>query len=133
MDLPPGTGDIQMTLIEDLPIRAAVIVSTPQNVALLDAHKALTMFEKLNVPVLGIVENMAYHACSHCGHEDQIFGAETAVFAKQRALPIIARVPLKASVRADADAGKPIAEGDGELAGIFAALATRITESAKIL
>ncbi len=133
VDLPPGTGDIQMTLIEDLPIRAAVIVSTPQNVALLDAHKALTMFEKLNVPVLGIVENMAYHACSHCGHEDQIFGAETAVFAKQRALPIIARVPLKASVRADADAGKPIAEGDGELAGIFAALATRITESAKIL
>lgn len=133
IDLPPGTGDIQLTLIEDLPIRAAVIVSTPQNVALLDAHKALTMFEKLKVPVIGVVENMAYHACSSCGHEDQIFGAETATFAKQRALPVIARIPLKGAVRADADAGKPVASGDGEIAAIFAALATKVADSAKIL
>lgn len=133
VDLPPGTGDVQLTLIEDLPIRAAVIVSTPQNVALLDAHKALTMFQKLQVPVLGIVENMAYHACSSCGHEDQIFGAETATFAKQRALPIIARIPLNAKVRADADAGKPIASCEGELADIFRNLAEQVADKAKTL
>lgn len=133
IDLPPGTGDVQLTLIEDLPIRAALIVSTPQNVALLDAHKALTMFEKLKVPVLGIVENMAYHMCSSCGHEDQIFGAETTTFAKQRAVPVLARIPLKASVRADADAGKPAASGEGELADIFRDLAERVAGQTKIL
>lgn len=133
IDLPPGTGDVQLTLIEDLPIRAALIVSTPQNVALLDAHKALTMFEKLKVPVLGIVENMAYHTCSSCGHEDQIFGAETATFTQQRAVPLMARIPLYASVRADADAGKPVASGEGEIADIFRTLAERVANETKIL
>ena len=76
VDLPPGTGDVQMTLMENLPIHAGVVVSTPQMVALLDAHKGLSMFEKLDVPVLGVVENMSFFKCPSCGHDEEIFGSE---------------------------------------------------------
>ncbi len=108
IDFPPGTGDVQLTLIESIPIHKAVIVSTPQDVALLDAHKGLTMFEKLDVPVLGIVENMAYHICRQCGHTDHIFGHEAMQrFASERKLPVIAQIPLLLEIRQGADAGLP--------------------------
>jgi ATP-binding protein involved in chromosome partitioning len=110
VDLPPGTGDVQMTLIESLPIHGAVIVTTPQDVALLDAHKALSMFERLEVPVVGLVENMAYYHCPRCGHGESVFGAGGAErMSLDRRIPILARLPLAAAVRARSDAGRPIA------------------------
>jgi len=108
IDLPPGTGDVQLTLIESLPIDFAVIVSTPQDVALIDAHKALSMFRKLEIPVLGMVENMATHVCTNCGHEDDIFGREGAAqFAQDRDIEVLARLPLQKMIRLSADQGIP--------------------------
>lgn len=108
VDLPPGTGDVQLTLIENLPIHGAVIVTTPQDVALIDAHKALSMFEKLNVPVLGLVENMAHFCCPRCGHVEPIFGDGGGVqMANDRQLPVLARIPLTGVVRQRSDAGQP--------------------------
>jgi ATP-binding protein involved in chromosome partitioning len=108
IDLPPGTGDVQLTLIESLPIDFAVIVSTPQDVALIDAHKALSMFRKLEIPVLGMIENMATHICTNCGHEDDIFGHESAIeFAQDRDVEILAKLPLQKSIRLSADQGVP--------------------------
>jgi ATP-binding protein involved in chromosome partitioning len=110
VDLPPGTGDVQLALIESIPIHGALIVTTPQDVALLDAHKALTMFEKLDVPVLGMVENMAHYACPKCGHEEPIFGEGGAErMAEERKLTILSRIPLAAGVRRAGDEGRPVA------------------------
>ena len=109
VDLPPGTGDVQLSLIENLSIKGALIVSTPQDVALLDAHKALSMFKNLNVPVFGMVENMAVFACPNCGHEEHIFGEGGGEdFSKQRDIPILANIPLDASIRMACDTGQPI-------------------------
>ena len=109
IDLPPGTGDVQLSLIESLPIEGAVIVSTPQDVALIDAHKALSMFNNLNVPVFGMVENMSVFACPNCGHEEHIFGEGGGEdFSKQRNIPILAKIPLDASIRMACDTGQPI-------------------------
>jgi ATP-binding protein involved in chromosome partitioning len=108
IDLPPGTGDIQLTLCQRVPVSGAVIVTTPQDLALLDAKKALKMFEKVNVPVLGIIENMSTHICSNCGHEEPIFGeGGGARMAEQYHVPLLGSLPLDIRIRAQADEGAP--------------------------
>ncbi|MEW9570682.1 iron-sulfur cluster carrier protein ApbC [Rhodanobacter sp. Si-c] len=108
IDLPPGTGDIQLTLAQKVPVAGAVIVTTPQDIALLDARKALKMFEKVEVPVLGIVENMATHVCSNCGHEEHIFGEGGGVrMAEQYGVPYLGSLPLDIRIREQADGGTP--------------------------
>jgi ATP-binding protein involved in chromosome partitioning len=108
IDLPPGTGDIQLTLAQRVPVSAAVIVTTPQDIALLDAKKALRMFEKVEVPVLGIVENMAMHTCSNCGHVEHVFGAGGGErMAAQYGVPLLGSLPLDGAIRAEADSGAP--------------------------
>lgn len=122
VDLPPGTGDIQLTLAQKIPVAGAVIVTTPQDVATLDATKALKMFEKVNVPVLGLIENMAMHACTQCGHVEHVFGSGGgARMAHAAGVPLLASLPLDVRVREQADAGVPIvvAEPDGAAARAY--------------
>jgi ATP-binding protein involved in chromosome partitioning len=108
IDLPPGTGDIQLTLCQKVPVTAAIIVTTPQDIALLDAKKALKMFEKVDVPVLGIVENMAVHVCSKCGHAEHVFGEGGGErMAQQYGVPLLGSLPLELSIREQADSGFP--------------------------
>lgn len=108
IDLPPGTGDIQLTLCQKIPVSGAVIVTTPQDIALLDARKALKMFEKVNVPVLGIIENMSTHICSECGHEEHIFGSGGGEqMAKQYEVDLLGSLPLDITIREGVDNGKP--------------------------
>jgi len=109
VDLPPGTGDIQLTLAQKIPVAGAVIVTTPQDVATLDARKALKMFEKVEVPVLGLVENMAIHVCSQCGHAEHLFGeGGGARMAAQYGVPLLGSLPLEIGIREQGDAGVPI-------------------------
>jgi len=109
VDLPPGTGDIQLTLAQKIPVAGAVIVTTPQDVATLDARKALKMFEKVNVPVLGLVENMAVHVCSNCGHAEHVFGeGGGARMAQQYGVPLLGSLPLEIVIREQGDAGSPV-------------------------
>ncbi len=119
VDLPPGTGDIQLTLSQKVPVAGAVIVTTPQDIALLDARKALKMFEKVEVPVLGVVENMATHVCSNCGHEEHIFGAGGGErMAEQYGVAYLGSLPLDIRIREQADGGTPTVAAipDSELA-----------------
>ena len=128
VDMPPGTGDIQLTLSQRVPISGAVIVTTPQDIALLDARKGLKMFEKVGVPVLGIVENMSTHVCSNCGHEEHIFGAGGgARMAKQYGVDLLAELPLDIRIREQADDGKPtvVAEPNSDLAQAYVSMARR--------
>jgi len=109
IDLPPGTGDIQLTLSQKVPVAGAVIVTTPQDIALLDARKALKMFEKVEVPVLGIVENMAVHTCSNCGQVEHLFGDGGGErMAAQYGVPLLGSLPLDIGIREQGDAGTPI-------------------------
>ena len=127
VDLPPGTGDIQMTLMENLPIFTGIVVSTPQMVALLDAHKGLSMFEKLDVPVLGVVENMAFFSCPSCGHNEEIFGQEAMEdFKKSRHLKLLTRIPLQSAIRKAADEGAPVALKNDDLAEPYHKLADAV-------
>jgi ATP-binding protein involved in chromosome partitioning len=126
IDLPPGTGDIQLTLCQKIPVSGALIVTTPQDIALLDARKALKMFEKVNVPVLGIVENMATHVCSACGHEEHVFGeGGGARMAAQYGVPLLGSLPLDIRIREQADGGTPTvaAMPDSELAARYREIA----------
>ncbi len=108
IDMPPGTGDIQLTLAQRIPVTGAVIVTTPQHIALLDAKKGIEMFNKTNIPVLGIVENMALHTCSQCGHTEAIFGSGGGdAMATSYGVPLLGQLPLDASIRASMDAGEP--------------------------
>ncbi len=110
MDLPPGTGDIQLSLSQTIPLTGAVIVSTPQDLALSVASKAIAMFQKLSVPILGIIENMSYYTCPHCGQRDDIFGHGGArEAAKRRGFPFLGEIPLDPSIRVQSDGGKPVA------------------------
>jgi ATP-binding protein involved in chromosome partitioning len=130
IDLPPGTGDIQLTLSQRVPVTGAIIVTTPQDIALIDAKKGLKMFEKVGIPILGIVENMAVHICSNCGHAEHIFGAEGgSKMAAQYGTELLASLPLAMSIRAQADSGTPTvaAEPDGEVAALYKALARKVT------
>lgn len=129
IDLPPGTGDVQLTLSQKIPVTGAVIVTTPQDIALLDAKKGLRMFEKVGVPVLGIVENMSVHICSNCGHAEAIFGEGGGQkMAEQYNVELIGQLPLDLSIRLAVDEGRPsvIADPDGTIAAIYRQIARRI-------
>ena len=126
VDLPPGTGDIQLTLSQKVPVAGAVIVTTPQDIALLDARKALKMFEKVDVPVLGVVENMATHVCSNCGHEEHIFGYGGGErMAAQYEVPYLGSLPLDIRIREQTDSGNPTVAAipDSELAARYREIA----------
>ena len=128
VDLPPGTGDTQLTLAQKVPVSGVVIVTTPQDIALLDARKGLKMFEKVEVPVLGVVENMSTHICSNCGHEAHIFGAGGgARMAEQYQVDFLGGIPLDGGIREQADSGKPtvVAEPDSRNATIYKEIARR--------
>ena len=129
IDLPPGTGDTQLTLAQKVPVSGAVIVTTPQDIALLDARKGLKMFEKVDVPVLGIIENMSTHICSQCGHEEPIFGAGGGQrMAEQYDVDLLGSIPLDIRIREETDAGRPtvVADPDGRIALIFRDIARRV-------
>ncbi|WP_235200478.1 iron-sulfur cluster carrier protein ApbC [Polycyclovorans algicola] len=133
IDLPPGTGDIQLTLSQKIPVSGAVIVTTPQDIALLDARKALAMFNKVSVPVLGVVENMSTHVCSNCGHEEAIFGSGGGQrMANDAGIALLGSLPLDLSIRLNADGGHPtvVAEPDGALARRYRDIA--ISAAAKL-
>jgi ATP-binding protein involved in chromosome partitioning len=128
IDLPPGTGDIQLTLSQKIPVSGAVIVTTPQDIALLDARKGLKMFEKVEVPVLGIVENMSLHICSNCGHEERIFGEGGGQrMADDYKVEFLGALPLDIHIREQADSGKPtvVADPDGRVSEIYREVARR--------
>src|SRR5690606_11490874 len=129
IDLPPGTGDIQLTLAQKIPVAGAVIVTTPQDVATLDARKALKMFEKVEVPVLGLVENMAVHVCSSCGHAEHVFGeGGGARMAGQYGVPLLGSLPLEIAIRQHADSGVPVvaAAPDSAAAAAYRELARNV-------
>ncbi len=128
VDLPPGTGDIQLTLCQRIPVSGAIIVTTPQDIALLDARKGLKMFEKVNVPVLGIVENMSVHICSNCGHAEHIFGSGGGEsMAKQYGVDLLGALPLDISIREGVDSGRPTVaiEPESRIAQIYREIARR--------
>jgi len=128
IDLPPGTGDIQLTLAQQIPVSGAVIVTTPQDIALIDAQRGLGMFAKVNVPVLGIVENMSMHICSECGHAEAIFGeGGGAAMADINKVDFLGSLPLDIRIRQQADSGMPtvVAEPDGRAAQIYKEIARK--------
>ena len=129
VDMPPGTGDIQLTLSQRVPLTGAVIVTTPQDIALLDARKGIKMFEKVGVPILGIIENMASHVCSQCGHVEHIFGADGGrKMAEEYGMDYLGALPLKLQIRVEADGGKPTvaSDPDGEVAKLYKGMARRV-------
>jgi ATP-binding protein involved in chromosome partitioning len=129
VDMPPGTGDIQLTLSQRVPLTGAVIVTTPQDIALLDAKKGIKMFEKVGVPILGLVENMAVHVCTNCGHVEHIFGADGGKkMAVQYGMDYLGALPLNMQIRLQADSGKPtvVADPEGEVALIYKAMARQV-------
>ncbi len=129
VDLPPGTGDIQLTLAQQIPVTAAVIVTTPQDIALIDAQRGLGMFEKVKVPVLGVIENMSMHICSNCGHEEAIFGQGGGEsMAKKNNIDLLGSLPLDIKIREFADSGRPtvVADADGRPAEIYKEIARKM-------
>ncbi|MCB8748246.1 iron-sulfur cluster carrier protein ApbC [Rhodoferax sp. U2-2l] len=129
VDMPPGTGDIQLTLSQKVPLTGAVVVTTPQDIALLDAKKGIRMFEKVGVPILGIVENMAVHVCSNCGHVEHIFGAEGGKkMAAEYQMDYLGALPLAMQIRIQADSGHPTvaSDPDSEVAGLYKAVARKV-------
>ncbi len=127
VDLPPGTGDVQLSLCQKAQVSGAIIVSTPQDVALIDARRAIDMFDKLKTPVLGLVENMSTYICPNCGHEAHLFGhGGVAAEAVKLGLPFLGEIPLNLEVRLAGDAGTPVAVGDGPVAEAFTRLAERL-------
>jgi ATP-binding protein involved in chromosome partitioning len=129
VDLPPGTGDIQLTLAQRVPVTGAVIVTTPQDIALIDARKGLKMFEKVGVPILGVVENMSLHICSSCGHEERIFGEGGGErMCKDYGTEFLGALPLDIRIREETDSGKPtvVAEPESRIAEIYRAIARRV-------
>jgi ATP-binding protein involved in chromosome partitioning len=129
VDLPPGTGDIQLTLAQRVPVTGALIVTTPQDIALIDARKGFKMFEKVGIPVLGVVENMSIHICSKCGHEERIFGQGGGErMCQDYGIEYLGALPLDISIREQADSGKPtvVSDPDGRLAQIYREIARRV-------
>ena len=129
VDMPPGTGDIQLTLSQRVPLTGAVIVTTPQDIALLDAKKGIKMFEKVGVPILGIVENMAVHVCENCGHVEHIFGEDGGKrLAAEYKMDYLGALPLNLSIRVQADSGRPsvVNDPDGEIAGLYKRVARQV-------
>jgi ATP-binding protein involved in chromosome partitioning len=131
VDMPPGTGDAQLTLAQNVPLKGAVIVSTPQDLSLIDARRGLAMFTKVNVPVLGIVENMSYFQCPHCGTRSDIFGHGGARHEADRlGVPFLGEIPLHMAIRATSDSGNPVvaSEPDGPHAAIYRAIAAKVRD-----
>ena len=131
VDMPPGTGDAQLTLAQNVPLKGAVIISTPQDLSLIDARRGLAMFRKVNVPVLGIVENMSYFQCPHCGTRSDIFGHGGARHEAERlGVPFLGEIPLHMSIRATSDSGTPVVESepDGPYAAIYRAIGTKVRD-----
>jgi ATP-binding protein involved in chromosome partitioning len=131
VDMPPGTGDAQLTLAQNVPLKGAIIISTPQDLSLIDARRGLAMFRKVNVPVLGIVENMSYFQCPHCGTRSDIFGHGGARLEAERlAVPFLGEIPLHMSIRATSDSGTPVVESepDGPHAAIYRAIGARVRD-----
>ena len=129
VDLPPGTGDIQLTLAQRVPVTGAIIVTTPQDIALLDARKGLKMFEKVGIPILGIIENMSLHICSKCGHEEHIFGEGGGErMGRDYDVEMLGALPLDIRIREQTDAGKPtvVSDPDGAVAAIYKQIARRV-------
>jgi len=129
VDLPPGTGDIQLTLAQRVPVTGAVIVTTPQDVALIDARKGLKMFEKVGIPIIGIVENMSLHICTNCGHEERIFGTGGGErMCKDYNVEFLGALPLDINIRQQTDEGRPpvVADPDGRVAQIYKEIARRV-------
>jgi ATP-binding protein involved in chromosome partitioning len=129
VDMPPGTGDIQLTLSQRVPMTGAVIVTTPQDIALLDAKKGIKMFDKVGVPILGLVENMAVHVCTNCGHVEHIFGEDGGKrYAADKGIDYLGALPLNMQIRLQADNGKPtvVSDPDGEVAQIYKAVARQV-------
>ncbi|WP_024516120.1 iron-sulfur cluster carrier protein ApbC [Bradyrhizobium sp. Tv2a-2] len=134
VDMPPGTGDAQLTLAQNVPLKGAVIISTPQDLSLIDARRGLAMFKKVNVPVLGIIENMSYFQCPHCGTRSDIFGHGGARHEAERlGVPFLGEVPLHIAIRETSDAGNPVvvSEPDGPHAAIYRAIAGQVREQLK--
>jgi ATP-binding protein involved in chromosome partitioning len=134
VDMPPGTGDAQLTLAQNVPLKGAVIISTPQDLSLIDARRGLAMFRKVNVPVLGIVENMSYFQCPHCGTRSDIFGHGGARHeAEKLGVPFLGEIPLHMAIRETSDAGKPVVDSEpkGPHAAIYRAIAEKIREQLK--
>ena len=130
VDLPPGTGDIQLTLSQQIPVSGAIIVTTPQDIALIDAQRGLGMFQKVNVPVLGIVENMSMHVCSNCGHSEPIFGTGGGmVMAETNHVDFLGALPLDINIRIQADSGQPTVatDPDSQAAQMYRAIARKAT------
>ena len=131
IDMPPGTGDVQLTLAQKVQVNGAVIVTTPQDIALLDAKKGVEMFRKVKIPVLGVVENMSLHTCRECGHTEPVFGEGGGErIAKEYDTVLLGQLPLASSIREQADNGRPsvIAEPDGQIAGFFSNIADNVIE-----
>jgi ATP-binding protein involved in chromosome partitioning len=129
IDLPPGTGDVQITLAQKVLMTGALVVSTPQDVALIDAHKAIDMFQKVRIPVLGLIENMSMYVCPQCGHEDHIFGeGGVRAEATRMNLPFLGEIPLAREVRTAGDSGTPIALGEGPVADAYQRLAKELVD-----
>ncbi len=130
IDLPPGTGDIQLTMAQKIPVTAAIIVTTPQDLALADARKAISMFEKVKIPVMGLVENMSVHICSQCGHQESIFGSGGGeVLADGYDIPLLGKLPLAASIRQQLDEGNPplVADPNSEISLMYRDIARKMT------
>jgi ATP-binding protein involved in chromosome partitioning len=129
VDMPPGTGDIQLTLSQKVPVTGAVIVTTPQDIALLDARKGLRMFEKVGIPILGVIENMSMHVCSNCGHTEAIFGHGGAhKLCEQYQVDFLGGLPLDIRIREQTDAGRPtvVAEPEGALTRAYLEIARKL-------
>ncbi|ANQ86359.1 putative iron sulfur binding protein [Azoarcus olearius] len=129
IDMPPGTGDIQLTLSQSVPVTGSVIVTTPQDIALLDARKGIKMFEKVGVPILGVVENMSIHICSNCGHEEHIFGTGGGQkLCADYDIPFLGALPLDLQIRKEADSGAPtvVSDPDGRIAAIYKEIARKV-------
>lgn len=130
IDMPPGTGDIQLTLSQNARVAGAIIVTTPQDIALLDAQKGIEMFRKVNVPVLGVVENMAMHICSNCGHSEHVFGEGGGErIAREYGVDLLGSLPLDRRIREQLDAGKPsvLADPDGDIAAAYRGIAAKVS------
>ena len=134
VDMPPGTGDAQLTMAQQVPLKGAVIVSTPQDLALIDARRGISMFRRVNVPVLGIVENMSYFLCPQCGTRSEIFGHGGARHEAERLdVPFLGEIPLHATIREKSDAGLPVVatEPDGPHAAAYRAIAAKVRDQLK--
>lgn len=134
IDLPPGTGDIQLTLAQKMPISGSIIITTPQNIALLDAQKGINLFKKLNIPIIGVVENMSLHTCSQCGHQEEVFGQGGGeALCDEHAVPLLGKLPLDKNIRDLADKGTPAVLSNTDIAEAYLKVAQKMIDNEKRL